>query len=372
MKIELSTNWKISMLKDICIIKKGQSITSKDVSPGTVPVIAGGQQPAYYHNVANYDDKTITVSASGAYAGFVSFFEIPIFASDCTAIIAKDNNISLKYVYYILKSQQKIIYDFQRGGGQPHVYPKDLMNLKIILPPFDIQQKIVLILEKIEKLKELQDEADKLTKDLLNAVFQEMFRNFEDTEILGNHISFLTSGSRGWAKYYSKAGDLFLRIENVERNEFNMENIAYIRAPNTQEAKRTKVEPGDILLSITADLGRTCVIPSEFPKAFINQHLAILRLDESFDPIFVAQYLTSNKGMTQINKLNKGGTKAGLNFSDIRSIKIPMPSILLQKQFASIVKEIEKMKKYRIQSKEKLMNLFNNLMQKAFKGELVC
>jgi restriction endonuclease S subunit len=83
--------WEVKRLGDVVQIKKGQLITEKDAHPGTVPVIAGGMKPAYYHNRANHSGKTITVSGSGANAGFVAFHNVPIFASDCSTISEADD-----------------------------------------------------------------------------------------------------------------------------------------------------------------------------------------------------------------------------------------------------------------------------------------
>jgi len=154
--ISLHKDWEWKKLGEVCDVKKGTSITKTKVTDGSIPVIAGGQQPAYYHNVTNRTGKTITVSASGAYAGFVNYFEIQIFASDCTTIQSMDESKLLtKYVYLIIKSQQKRIYHLQSGAGQPHVYAKDLAKIEIPLPPLPIQRKIVAILERAEKLKNL-------------------------------------------------------------------------------------------------------------------------------------------------------------------------------------------------------------------------
>ena len=90
---------------------------------GYIPVIAGGQEPAYFHNESNREGNVITISASGAYAGFVNYFENEIFASDCNTVISKDENqISTKLIFEFLKSIQKEIYGLQRGQAQPHVY----------------------------------------------------------------------------------------------------------------------------------------------------------------------------------------------------------------------------------------------------------
>ncbi len=142
------TKWKMTKLGDIADVVRGSTITRKEVTPGEVPVIAGGQTPSCFHNVFNREGITITVSASGAYAGFVQYFEIPIFASDCSTIKVKDENeISPKFLFYMLQASQRDIYSFQRGSGQPHVYPSQLIGLDIPAPYIDEQHKIVELLE---------------------------------------------------------------------------------------------------------------------------------------------------------------------------------------------------------------------------------
>ena len=131
-------------LGEVCEIEKGISITKAKITHGDIPVIAGGQQPAYYHNRSNREGQTITVSASGAYAGFINFFEIPIFASDCTTIKSKnENKLLTKFIFHFVKSRQREVYKLQKGMGQPHVYGKELAKIKIPLPPIEVQKEIV-------------------------------------------------------------------------------------------------------------------------------------------------------------------------------------------------------------------------------------
>lgn len=107
---------------------------------------------------------------------------------------------------------------------------------------------------------------------------------------LGQTLESLTSGSRGWAEYYRDTGSLFLRIQNVRKDELDLSDVAYVQPPDTAEARRTRVQPGDVLLSITADLGRTAIIPDALGEAFINQHLSILRTGY-FEPRFLSAAL---------------------------------------------------------------------------------
>ncbi|WP_423908260.1 N-6 DNA methylase [Candidatus Spongiihabitans sp.] len=157
--------WPLVELGDICEIKRGTTITKKQAVVGDIPVIAGGQQPAYYHNKANRKSPVITVSGSGAYAGFVNFFNQPIYASDCSTIEPKNNGevVDVQFIYRILKSRQDEIYQFQQGGGQPHVYPKDIQKIKIPLPPLEVQKEIV---EQIEIKQNAINHAKEIIKNL--------------------------------------------------------------------------------------------------------------------------------------------------------------------------------------------------------------
>ena len=85
-------------LGDVVKISKGQLITEKHAISGVIPVIAGGKKPAYFHNKSNRIGKTITISASGASAGYVAFFDEPIFASDCSTI-SEGNDYSIEFIY---------------------------------------------------------------------------------------------------------------------------------------------------------------------------------------------------------------------------------------------------------------------------------
>jgi len=139
---------------EIAIVQKGSSITKAKTVAGKIPVVAGGQQPAYFHNVSNRTKNIITVSASGAYAGFLNFWDTEIFASDCTTIkSANESEISTELLYEILKVIQADIYKLQRGQAQPHVYPRDISKIKIPIPSKADQKIIIKELSDLEKNK---------------------------------------------------------------------------------------------------------------------------------------------------------------------------------------------------------------------------
>lgn len=142
-KIEYSSNFDMILLGDLADVSKGTSITRAETIPGEYKVVAGGLNYAYTHNEYNREAQVITVSASGANAGFVNYWNERIFASDCSTVKAK-SDITTKYIYYCLKMLQQQIYEkLQKGSGQPHVYAEDIKLIPI--PKIDerLQKQIV-------------------------------------------------------------------------------------------------------------------------------------------------------------------------------------------------------------------------------------
>ncbi len=141
----------LKSIGDFASIQKGSIITSKDIGEGDIPVIAGGKTPAYYHTKSNRSGKTITISASGANAGYLAFHTRPIFASDCSTI-SENKNFDIQYLYYSLKNLQDKIYQAQTGGAQPHIHPKDIAKIQINFPvSLDEQRAIAQVLSDMER-----------------------------------------------------------------------------------------------------------------------------------------------------------------------------------------------------------------------------
>lgn len=161
--------WHRGTIGQIAEFKRGRTITKAQVKEGNVPVIAGGLEPAYYHNVANTKAPVITISASGANAGFVRLYGVDVFASDCSFVDGLGTE-SLFFVYEFLKESKVSIDQLQKGSAQPHVYAKDINAMKITIPEkeylerFDRYAKVY-----FNKIKTLQGQNERLktARDLL-------------------------------------------------------------------------------------------------------------------------------------------------------------------------------------------------------------
>ncbi|WP_050783107.1 restriction endonuclease subunit S [Streptococcus anginosus] len=159
-------------LGECAFIEKGKIITRDNVVEGDVPVVAAGIEPSCYHNESNRMAGIITVSASGANAGYVNYWNMPIFASDCNTVLTKDTNkLDEVFLYHRLRTMQEEIFLMQRGSGQPHVYAKDLEHIIVPVPNMDAQIRFSAFAEQSDKSKFALQEAikdlDALSKKII-------------------------------------------------------------------------------------------------------------------------------------------------------------------------------------------------------------
>ena len=165
--------WEVKRLGDVVRITKGQLITEGTAIPGAIPVIAGGKKPAYFHNKPNRAGKTVTISASGASAGYVAFFDEPIFASDCSTI-CESGDYSIEFVYFQLQLKQATIYKAQTGGAQPHIHAAEINPIEFFWPTVPEQTAIAEVLTDMDaELAALEQRREK-TRALKQAMMQEL------------------------------------------------------------------------------------------------------------------------------------------------------------------------------------------------------
>ncbi|MCC5788385.1 MAG: restriction endonuclease subunit S [Opitutales bacterium] len=191
---------------------------------------------------------------------------------------------------------------------------------------------------------------------------------------LGFLVKRITSGSRGWAGYYAESGAIFLRMTNLPRNgiRLKMADLKYVKLPSkSSEGKRTSVKEGDILISITAELGKIGYVEeSRTGEAYVNQHICLLRIDhEKADSKYLAYYLSDAKQRALFQKLNDAGAKAGLSLPTIKSYPVELPPLPEQKKIAEILGECDEA----IEAQERLIALKQQrkkgLMQQLLTGK---
>lgn len=167
-------SWTQGKLGDILVVKRGQNITKKEAKEGIYPVILGGREPAYFIDKFNHIGKAIVVSRSGASAGYISFWNEPIFVTDGFLIEPKDD-VSYEYLYYLMKYKQGEFHNAQRGAAIPHVTPALITGISVDIAPKKIQDHIADILSAYDNLIENNQKQIKLLEEAAQRLYKEWF-----------------------------------------------------------------------------------------------------------------------------------------------------------------------------------------------------
>lgn len=229
-----------------------------------------------------------------------------------------------KYIFYRMQ-----IIQFDHSTHKRY-WIQQYSKIKISVPPLPEQERIVARIEELFSELDKAVETLKTTKQQLavyrQAVLKEAFRSIPVKKTIGELSSFVTSGSRGWAKYYADAGARFIRITDLTRDSITLKNnsIQYVELPDIAEGKRSRLIQGDVLVSITADLGSIALIPPNIGEAYINQHIAMIRFKNVVQSEYMAWYLKSDYGQKDLLKNKRGGGKLGLGLDDIRNTHVPV------------------------------------------------
>ena len=385
----------IKKLREICGIVSGGTPLRTNAEfwdGGIIPWIKIGDIKGKY--VSDADEHITQAGLEGSsakmlskgtilYTIFATLGEVGILTIDaCTnqaiagITIRNKDEVLTDYLYYYLKSKKSYVNNLGRGVAQNNINLSILRDLEVPLPTLSVQRQTVDILDKTAKvIKYRQQQLQKLD-NLIKARFVELFG---DPKInpnkypvcqLSEHIAFLTSGSRGWAQYCADDGtEWFITIRNVKDCHIETDNMQPINAPDNAEAKRTRVQEGDLLISITADLGRTGVVTKEIAEhgAYINQHLTCIRLKQDvLNPLYVAYFMESPAGKEQFESKNQSAVKAGLNFNSINSLRLMVPPLDDQNAFVDFIKQTDKSKVAVQKALDEAQLLFDSLMQKYF------
>lgn len=359
-------------LGDICEIKRGTTITQKNAVEGNVPVVAGGINPTYFHNTANRVGKTISISGSGANAGYVNYWDIPIFASDCSTVQVLRDDISIKYIHYFLVSKQDYIYkELRSGAAQPHVYGKDIANIEINIPNLEVQNRIV------AKLDAIFAEIDKAT-----AAAE---ANAKNAEALFQ--SYLTQvferGGEGWKNVYLH------EVCDYEKNQGHYSGIPYIGLENI-EARTTKLvssqeqiedvksstfkfTPEHLLYGRLRPYLNKVYLPTF--EGHCSTEIFPIKPKNSLIREFLKYWFIQDKTVFNINSTCTGARMPRANMNAVLDFLFPLAPLATQRGIvdkldALSIEVTESAKSYTNKVSE-LASLKQSILKQAFAGELV-
>jgi len=332
--LELLKNEKVEWKKlgEVCEFNRGKTITKKNAIEGDIPVIGGGQKPAYYHNESNREGITITVAGSGAYAGFVSYWEQPIFLSDAFSI-EPNQKLNKRYLFHWLLQNQSRIYELKQGSGVPHVYGSDLSKFEIPIPSLEIQEKIVKILDKFTNyVTELQSELQSRTKQ---------YTYYRDKLLSEEYLT-----NKG--KEYFGKGVPFISYVNVYKLDRLQEQDIIEKVDLTEdEVARFSVAKGDVLFTRTSEVkeevGYSSVVIEDLKDTVFNGFTIRARLKNSglLLPEYSAHLFRCHEIRKEIIKRSSFTTRASLSGQELGKVKVVIPPLSLQNKIVKVLDKFQ-------------------------------
>lgn len=373
-------DWKEFRFKDTGIeVSKGQVITRADVRIGEIPVVAGGMEPAYYCDKYNRDGFTVTISASGANAGYVNLYKGKIFASDCSTI-SEAPNYDVRYIYYLLLNKQNEIYDAQTGGAQPHIHPKDIYKLPIVYTSniseqqaiasviSDFDEHIDNLTELIEKKKGIRDAA---LEDLVSG--RTRLDGF-DGEWVEKNIDDFVKIKRGASPRpieshltYASNGINWIKIGDAPRYGKYIETTAEKITQKGAEHS-VLVYPGDFILSNSMSFGRPYIL--RIKGCIHDGWLRLYDFQENSNRDFLFYLLSSHNIQSQYNEAAAGSGVQNLNKEVVKGVKVVLPSLPEQEAIAEVLTAMDDEIESLEVEKEKMLQIKEGAMDDLLTGRV--
>lgn len=293
----------------------------------------------------------LAINKMKAWQGSVAVSPIRGIVSPAYFVYTPTHHEHSGYLHYLLRSAEYTrLYQLYSKGirvNQWDLDPSVHGSMPVLLPPVEEQRRIAEFLDRetaqIDELIAKQEQLISTLAERRSAAVTKQVLGAPRWELqpLRWEIEFITSGSRGWAEFYSDTGAPFIRIGNLPRQslELKRDDIQYVDIPAGTEGVRAVTQEGDLLFSITAYLGSVSVVDSADAGSYVSQHVALVRLRaRRFLPRYVGYVALSVFGQQQLALGAYGGTKIQLSLEDIKSFVVPRPSLSEQEQ---IVRELD-------------------------------
>jgi type I restriction enzyme S subunit len=348
---EIPAHWDAKRLKDLAGLKAGTAITSDKIEPeGDYPVFGGNGLRGYTLS-HTHDGEFPLVGRQGALCGCVTLASGKFWASEHAIVVTPRAAVDPRWLADLLRAMS--LNGYPQSAAQPGLAVETIGVIPVPAPSIQEQGAISAFLDrettKIDALVAKKEQLIALLQEKRIALITRAVNKGLDpnapmrdsgVEWLGkipahwevkrikDLSSFVTSGSRGWADHYTDEGSLFLRIGNLKSGSIDLDlsAVQHVSPPLGAEGERTRVCAGDLLISITALIGAVGVVPEGIPTAFVNQHLALVRLsNQRVAPRWLAYCVLSSVGQEQFRAELYGGTKDGLNLDDVRSLVVLLP-----------------------------------------------
>lgn len=394
--------WRLEKISDFCRTGSGGTPSRKKMSQyysGTIPWVKSGE---LREAIITSTEESITdialketsaklipsgallVAMYGATIGRIAILGIEAASNQAVCHIVPDLDIAdQRYLFYALRQQVSGWLEQSVGGAQPNINQQIIKETKIPLPPLEEQKRIAAILDKADRIRRKRQEAIRLTEELGRSIFLDMFgdpiaqgwKMVKVGDVAAKSKNSMRTGPFGSNLLHSEfvdEGIPVLGIDNAVRNRFLWAKPRFITPEKYEQLKNYTVYPEDVIITIMGTCGRCAIIPNNCPTAINTKHLCCITTNKEVClPEFLYGYFLFHPIAKQYFERNtKGAIMDGLNQTIIKGLPIPLAPIDLQHKYKEAIQKLNFLEVKTNNHFGNSENLFNSLLQRAFRGEL--
>lgn len=373
----VSTTWREVCLGDICSPKQHPTISAADLTDDGYPAFGANGQIGFYKTYT-HDQATIAITCRGATCGKVNV--VPAFSYISGNAMALDNldqkRADLKFLVHLL--QYRGLANIISGSAQPQITRTPLQGARIPLPPLPEQRRIAAILDQADALRAKRREALAKLDEMAQAIFVDTF-GVEGTAACGTKVVPLADIVRNDTMItygIVQAGEEFpggvpyIRTGDLVDGEIRMDRLRHTDPALAKKFKRSRVETGDIVMSIRATVGTTALVPSCLDGANLTQGTAKISPGDQVDKNYLLTFLRNDATQAWIERQVKGATFREITLSKLRELPVAVPPLGIQRNFAERLNQLSVLTGQARNSLTELGNLFAALQHRAFSGAL--
>ena len=304
----------------------------------------------------------VALNGQGATRGKTARLGIEAACNQSLAAVCSHPGTDQGFLFQVLSSMYEGLRRLT-GDGRSGLNLGLIRSISILVPPLEQQRAIAAVLDAIDEAIERTEEVISATERLRDALLHELLTrgvpgwHTEWRHVpglgtipadwgvsqLGNGALHVGSGvtPRGGKSSYTTTGVKLLRSQNVHFRGLRLQDVAFIDLDTDYSMRRSRVYPGDVLLNITgASIGRCTVAPPDLGPANVNQHVCIIRLSDEFNPTYICEWLTTPRSQKEIDDIQMGQSRQGLNYQQVRSLRIAQPTRTEQDRIAHIIASV--------------------------------
>lgn len=404
--------WKTASLLDLADYVNGFAFNDRYWSESGLPIIriaqiTGSQDRGDYYD--GHLPKTYQVSTGDIIFSWSGTLTVSIWKGGPAWLnqhlfkVIPNQICDASFLFHLLRRSIDAMAGKAHGSTMKHIKREELAEFKVMIPVSNGEQTTIAhILDTldtaIEKTEAIIGKLEAIKRGLLHDLLtrgvdesgklrpprEEAPVLYKETELgwvprewevtsIGELATLITSGSRDWARYYSDVGSGFIRIGNLTREHINLrlDGLVHVLPPEGGEGSRTQLHAGDLLISITADLGIIGVVPPKFGEAYINQHIALVRIDPSKANVrCIGHFLAANEAQVRFQWANDSGAKAGLNLRAIGHFAVCLPTRKEQHYVADALDSIDQQILAQKVTRDKLVKSKSGLMDDLLTGRV--